>query len=63
MKKVPAGNFVLIEGIDMAVVKTSTIVDAKEKPVDNLRPIKFWTSPVIKVAIEPHVPSDLPKLL
>ena len=28
-----------------------------------MRPIKFWTTPVIKVAIEPLIPSELPKLL
>lgn len=30
VKSVPAGNFVLIEGIDMAVTKTATITDSKQ---------------------------------
>jgi U5 small nuclear ribonucleoprotein component len=47
----------------MAVTKTATIVDSRQSLVHIIRPIKFWTIPVVKVAIEPLVPSDLPKLL
>lgn len=36
----------------------------KEYPdVDIMVPLKFWTEPVVKVAIEPLVPSDLPKMI
>lgn len=49
---VNAGNLVLIEGIDQAVVKTSTIVDAQNnEDIDIMIPLKFWTEPIIKVSI------------
>ena len=52
MKAVPAGNMVLIEGIDIAVTKTSTITSqSNQAEVSIVRPIKFWTTPTIKVAI------------
>ena len=61
---VNAGNLVLIEGIDQAVVKTSTIVDAQNnEDIDIMIPLKFWTEPIIKVSIEPLIPSELPKMV
>ncbi len=30
MKSIPAGNWVLLEGIDKSILKTATIIDAKE---------------------------------
>lgn len=51
MRRIPAGNFVLIEGIDQLISKTATVVNATNEDADILVPIKFWTSPVIKVAI------------
>lgn len=54
--QVSAGNFVLIEGIDQAILKTATIV-SPNSTADILVPIKFWTTPVMKVALEPLVPS------
>ena len=51
---VSCGNFVLIEGIDHAITKTSTIVDGNMKnleDVDIMIALKFWTQPVIKVSI------------
>lgn len=62
--KVPAGNWVLIEGIDDSIKKTATIVSADEtEPVEIFRPVKMLTESVIKVAIEPIIPSELPKML
>lgn len=63
MVKIPAGNFVLIEGIDQVMTRSSTIVDPTNDECDILSPIKFWTTPVIKVALEPMIPSELPKML
>lgn len=51
MKAIPAGNFVLIEGIDQVISKTATIIDPSNSEADILVPIKFWTSSVVKVAI------------
>jgi len=63
---VPAGNLVLLGGVDESIVKTATIV-APELPNKEeayiLTPIKHITTPVFKVAIEPLNPSELPKML
>ncbi|KRX56036.1 U5 small nuclear ribonucleoprotein component [Trichinella sp. T9] len=64
VNRVPAGNWVLIEGIDEPVVKTSTITDVYlNEEVYIFRPLKFSTQSVIKIAIEPVNPSELPKML
>ena len=65
VNRVPAGNWVLIEGIDQPVVKTCTITDAAPSN-DELyifRPLKFNTQSVVKIAVEPVNPSELPKML
>lgn len=55
---------VLIAGIDQAITKTATITHAEgNHQTDIMLPLKFWTQPTIKVAIEPLVPSDLPKMV
>ena len=51
MGRIPAGNFVLIEGIDQVMTRSSTIVDPNNEDCDIFSPIKFWTTPVIKVAL------------
>jgi 116 kDa U5 small nuclear ribonucleoprotein component len=58
-----AGNLVIIEGIDQAITKTATITHADSLNTDIMVPLKFWSQPTIKVAIEPLVPSELPKML
>ena len=61
-----AGNFVLIEGIDQAVTKTATITHAnlpQGMEVDIIGPLKFWSQPTIRIAIEPLIPSELPKMI
>ncbi|XP_041366443.1 116 kDa U5 small nuclear ribonucleoprotein component-like [Gigantopelta aegis] len=64
INRVPAGNWVLIEGIDQSIVKTSTITDASgHEEVYIFRPLKFNTSSVVKIAVEPVNPSELPKML
>ncbi len=96
LNRVPAGNWVLIEGVDQPIVKTSTITDTsgndevrrtpeswdsqqsfakyftscRHKTVKLVflqahifRPLKFNTSSVIKIAVEPVNPSELPKML
>ena len=63
---VPAGNWVLLGGVDNSIVKTATIV-AKELPDDEdayiFRPIRHFFESVFKVAVEPINPSELPKML
>ena len=64
VNRVPAGNWVLIEGIDELIVKTATITQMKgSEDVHIFRPLKFNTTSVIKVAVEPVNPSELPKML
>ncbi|VDN32590.1 unnamed protein product [Gongylonema pulchrum] len=64
VSRVPAGNWVLIEGIDQPVVKTSTITQIEyDEDVYIFRPLKFNTKSVVKLAVEPINPSELPKML
>lgn len=64
VNRVPAGNWVLIEGIDQPISKTSTIVDTNyNEELFIFNPLKFDTQSVIKIAVEPVVPSELPKML
>ncbi|XP_031783314.1 116 kDa U5 small nuclear ribonucleoprotein component [Nasonia vitripennis] len=64
VSEVPAGNWVLIEGIDRSIVKTSTITDLTDsEDLAIFRPLKFNTQSIIKIAVEPVNPSELPKML
>ncbi|TKC44449.1 hypothetical protein EI555_013947 [Monodon monoceros] len=98
VNRVPAGNWVLIEGVDQPIVKTATITEPrgneevefwKRQPdwlklegdkepqhtagvltalhfgsqAQIFRPLKFNTTSVIKIAVEPVNPSELPKML
>ncbi|PSN63506.1 elongation factor 2 [Corynespora cassiicola Philippines] len=63
---VPAGNFVLLSGVDNSIVKTATLV-AQKLPDDEdayiFKPIRHFFESVFKVAVEPINPSELPKML
>jgi len=64
VNRVPAGCWVMIEGIDTPIVKTATITDlVGEEELYIFRPLKFTTQSVIKIAVEPVNPSELPKML
>jgi U5 small nuclear ribonucleoprotein component len=54
---------VLIEGIDSSIIKTATITDVRNDNAYIFRPLLFNTLSVVKVAIEPINPSELPKML
>lgn len=63
---VPAGNFVLLSGIENSIVKTATVVAAQFPDNEDayiFRPIRHFTESVFKVAVEPINPSELPKML
>ncbi|KAI8137914.1 P-loop containing nucleoside triphosphate hydrolase protein [Fennellomyces sp. T-0311] len=61
---VPAGNWVLLGGIDSSIIKTATIVQQKHgEDAYIFRPLRFPTAATLKVAIEPMNPSELPKML
>lgn len=62
-----AGQIVLVDGIDETVFKSATVVGA-EHPVCNgagvLRPLAEFLAPgVVKIAVEPVRPSELPKMI
>ena len=63
---VPAGNWVLVGGIDNSIVKTATLVPPRLEDDEDayiFKPIKHFTEAVFKVAVEPINPSELPKML
>ncbi|KAG8219394.1 Calreticulin family-domain-containing protein [Butyriboletus roseoflavus] len=62
--EVPAGNLVLIGGVDASISKTATLAPLDiEEELHIFRPIKHMTESVLKIAIEPIAPSELPKML
>lgn len=63
---VPAGNWVLLSGVDNSIVKTATIVPLSLEDDEDayiFKPIRHMTESVFKVAVEPINPSELPKML
>ncbi|KAL0951768.1 hypothetical protein HGRIS_008440 [Hohenbuehelia grisea] len=63
-EEVPAGNLVLLGGVDASIFKTATIAAADhEDDLHIFRPIRHMTESVLKIAIEPIAPSELPKML
>lgn len=56
----PAGNIVLIGGIDKTIIKNATLTS--DKSISPFPPLQF-TPPVFKISIEPVNPSELPKML
>jgi len=61
IEDVPAGNICGLVGVDQFLVKTGTITTMKE--AHNMKVMKFSVSPVVRVAVEPKNPADLPKLV
>ncbi len=58
---VPCGNTVGLTGIDQFLTKTGTLSDCETAcPMRNM---KYSVSPVVRVAINPKNPADLPKLI
>eukprot|EP00795_Rhopilema_esculentum_P006390 gene6390-11829_t len=61
IEDVPCGNICGLVGVDQYLVKTGTISTFEH--AHNLRVMKFSVSPVVRVAVEPKDPSQLPKLV
>ncbi|RMX65336.1 hypothetical protein DD238_004784 [Peronospora effusa] len=68
--RIPAGNWVLLEGVDASITKSATITDADEdllqdEEVGIFRPIhiSYGTTAVMNLAVEPLNPAELPKML
>ncbi|KAF7307348.1 U5 small nuclear ribonucleoprotein component [Mycena indigotica] len=63
-EEVPAGNLVLLGGVDASIIKTATIAGVDiDDDLHIFRPLKHMTQSVLKIAIEPIAPSELPKML
>ncbi|KAF5293011.1 hypothetical protein FQA39_LY13780 [Lamprigera yunnana] len=61
IEDVPSGNICGLVGVDQFLVKTGTITTYKD--AHNMKVMKFSVSPVVRVAVEPKNPADLPKLV
>lgn len=58
---VPCGNTVGIVGLDSVILKTASISDSED--AFPLKDMKYSVSAVVRVAVEPKNPGDLPKLV
>lgn len=57
----PCGNVIGLVGIDQFLVKSGTLTDHDD--AYTIKDMKFSVSPVVRVAVEPKNPADLPKLV
>ncbi|KAK5578574.1 hypothetical protein RB653_008246 [Dictyostelium firmibasis] len=57
----PCGNIIGLVGVDSFLVKSGTI--STSEVAHNIRVMKFSVSPVVRVAVQPKNPSELPKLI
>lgn len=60
---VPCGNTCALIGVDDCIKKQATIVNEDEVEAHNIRMMKYTVSPVVRVAVNPKNPQDLPKLV
>ncbi|KAI8947222.1 P-loop containing nucleoside triphosphate hydrolase protein [Xylaria longipes] len=63
---IPAGSLALLSGVDNSIVKSATIVPPKFEDDEDayiFKPVAHFTESVLKVAVEPINPSELPKML
>lgn len=61
MEDVPSGNLVGVGGIDQHLAKCGSITTFEE--AHNMRTMKFFVSPVVRVAVDCKNHADLPKLV
>ena len=61
IESVPCGNTVGLVGLDQFLLKTGTLSDYEN--AFPFKTMKYSVSPVVRVAVEPKHPSDLPKLV
>ena len=59
--EIPCGNTVGLVGLDDCIVKTATIADSDD--AYTIRAMKYSVSPVVRVAVKPKNPAELPKLV
>jgi elongation factor 2 len=58
---IPCGNTCGLVGVDQYLMKNGTISDVEE--AKTIRAMKYSVSPVVRVAVQPKNPADLPKLV
>lgn len=58
---VPCGNTCALVGVDQCLIKQGTISDSSSASI--IRTMKYSVSPVVRIAVMPKNPSDLPKLV
>eukprot|EP00891_Asterochloris_glomerata_P007131 jgi/Astpho2/7131/Aster-08310 len=63
VEDVPCGNTVAMVGLDQFITKNATLTSEKADDAHPIKAMKFSVSPVVRVAVEPKVASDLPKLV
>lgn len=63
VEDVVCGNTVALVGLDQFISKNATLTDEKCNDAHPIKAMKFSVSPVVRVAVEPKVASDLPKLV
>ena len=63
VEDVPCGNTVALVGLDQFITKNATLANEASEDAHTIKAMKFSVSPVVRVAVEPKVASDLPKLV
>jgi len=63
VEDVPCGNTVAMVGLDQFIQKNATITNDGNDDCHPIKAMKFSVSPVVRVAVECKVASDLPKLV
>jgi 116 kDa U5 small nuclear ribonucleoprotein component len=58
-----AGNWVLLEGVDSPIKKTATITGLQSDDLAIFAPLRFDSLSVVKLAVEPLKPAELPKMV
>uniref|UniRef100_A0AAR2JCJ4 Elongation factor-like 1 n=1 Tax=Pygocentrus nattereri TaxID=42514 RepID=A0AAR2JCJ4_PYGNA len=61
LEEVPAGNVLGIGGMEEFILKSATISTSPACPP--FTPLNFEATPIVRVAIEPKHPSEMPKLV
>ena len=60
--RMPAGNTVVIGGLDTAILKEATVSDPNIES-NTFKSMKFSVSPVVQVAVKVKRPMDIDKLV
>ncbi|BFZ55935.1 hypothetical protein PYCC9005_002976 [Savitreella phatthalungensis] len=61
VEQVGPGSIVLVDGIDDCMTKTATLTSSQDVP--RFAPLAHLTSSVVRLAVEPYNPPELPKML